>query len=68
VNVLMRTAVEWNVIDRVPCAITMLRTPRTEAAFYEFEQFGGSSRHRLKSRKHSWSSSWEAKRVCGAGR
>lgn len=38
-NVLMRTAVEWDVIGRVPCAIKMLRTPRTEAAFYEFDQF-----------------------------
>ena len=26
-------------IDRVPCAIKMLRTPRTEASFYEFDQF-----------------------------
>jgi hypothetical protein len=38
-NVLMRTAVEWDVIERVPCSIKMLRTPRTEAAFYEFDQF-----------------------------
>jgi integrase len=38
-NVLMRTAVEWDVIERVPCSIKMLRTPRTEASFYEFDQF-----------------------------
>ena len=38
-NVLMRTAVEWNVIDHVPCSIKLLRTPRTEAGFYDFEQF-----------------------------
>jgi integrase len=38
-NVLMRTAVEWNVIDQVPCSIKLLRTSRTEAGFYEFEQF-----------------------------
>ncbi len=38
-NVLMRTAVEWKVIDHVPCSIKLLRTPRTEAGFYEFEQF-----------------------------
>jgi hypothetical protein len=38
-NVLMRTAVEWNVIERVPCSIKILRTPRTEASFYEFNQF-----------------------------
>src|SRR5215471_18163033 len=38
-NVLMRTAVEWNVIERVPCSIKLLRTPRTEASFYEFDHF-----------------------------
>jgi integrase len=38
-NVLLRSAVEWNVIDRVPCVIKLLRTPRTEAAFYDFDQF-----------------------------
>jgi integrase len=38
-NVLMRTAVEWEVIERVPCSIKMLRAPKTEASFYEFEQF-----------------------------
>jgi integrase len=38
-NVLMRTAVEWNVIERVPCVIKMLRTPKGEAGFYEFDQF-----------------------------
>jgi hypothetical protein len=43
-NVLMRTAVEWNVIDRVPCAIKLLRTPRTEAGFYEFEPVRASRR------------------------
>src|SRR5258708_18663783 len=35
----MRTAVEWDVIERVPCSIKMLRTPRTEASLYEFDQF-----------------------------
>ena len=38
-NVLMRTAVEWDVIERVPCSIKMLHTPRAEASFYEFDQF-----------------------------
>ena len=36
-SVLMRTAVEWNVIDHVACSIKLLRTPRTEAGFYDFE-------------------------------
>src|SRR5260221_14044301 len=35
----MRTEGEWDVIERVPCSIKMLRTPRTEASLYEFDQF-----------------------------
>src|SRR5205085_7753160 len=38
-NVLMRTAVEWDVIKQMPCAIKLLRTPKTEASFYDFDQF-----------------------------
>jgi hypothetical protein len=50
-NVLMRTAVEWSVIDRVPCAIKMLRHVENRRAFCKFEQFAsGSSRHRLGTR------------------
>lgn len=38
-NVLLRTAVEWDVIERVPCTIKLLKTPKTQAAFYDFDQF-----------------------------
>jgi hypothetical protein len=30
---MMRTAAEWNLIDRVPCSIRLLNTPKTTAAF-----------------------------------
>jgi integrase len=38
-NVLMRIAVEWHVIERVPCVIKMLKAPKSQAAFYDFDQF-----------------------------
>jgi integrase len=38
-NVLMRIAVEWDVIERVPCVIKMLKAPKSHAAFYDFDQF-----------------------------
>jgi len=33
-SVLLRTAVEWDVIARVPCAIKLLQTSKSNASFY----------------------------------
>jgi integrase len=38
-SVILRTAVEWDLIERVPCSIKLLRTPKNEASFYDFEQY-----------------------------
>jgi hypothetical protein len=38
-SVLLRTAVEWKVIDRVPCVIKLLPIPKASANFYEFDQY-----------------------------
>jgi integrase len=38
-SVLLRTAVEWEVIARVPCAIKLLQTSKTTASFYDFEEY-----------------------------
>ena len=38
-NVLLKTAVEWAAIDRVPCTIRLLRTPKTSAQFHDFDAF-----------------------------
>ena len=38
-NTLLKTAVEWDVIDQVPCRIRLLRTPKTVAPFHDFEEF-----------------------------
>lgn len=34
-----KTAVEWGVIDRVPCSIKLLRAPKSVAAFHDFADF-----------------------------
>jgi integrase len=38
-NVALKTAVEWGVIDRVPCSIKLLRAPKSVAAFHDFSDF-----------------------------
>src|SRR6267378_4933483 len=38
-NTLLRIAVDWKVIDRMPCRIQLLRVPRTEADFFDFEEY-----------------------------
>ena len=38
-NVLLKKAVEWNVIDRVPCVIRLLPIPKPSAGFYDFEEY-----------------------------
>ena len=38
-SVMLKTAVEWGVIERVPCAIKLLATPKATASFYDFEEY-----------------------------
>jgi integrase len=38
-NVMLKKAVEWDVIDRMPCAIRLLPIPRRSAAFYDFDEY-----------------------------
>lgn len=38
-NVLLKKAVEWDVIERMPCVIRLLRIPKPSAGFYDFEDF-----------------------------
>src|SRR5262245_39685205 len=39
-SVVLRTAVEWGVIARVPCSIKLLKAPKSQATFHDFEEFG----------------------------
>jgi integrase len=38
-NVLLKTAVAWGVMHRVPCAINLLRVAKSAASFYDFEEY-----------------------------
>lgn len=38
-NVLLKKAVEWGVIDRMPCIIRLLAIPKTAASFYGFDEY-----------------------------
>ncbi len=38
-NTLLRVAVEWGVVDRMPCTIRLLRTSQGEAAFHDFDEY-----------------------------
>jgi len=38
-SVLLHKAVEWNVIDRMPCVIKLLPNPKTTARFLDFEEY-----------------------------
>lgn len=38
-NTLLKKAVEWGVIDEMPCVVKLLRYEKPTAAFYDFEEF-----------------------------
>jgi len=38
-SVLLKKAVEWDVIDRLPCVIRLLPIPKPSAGFYDFDEY-----------------------------
>jgi integrase len=38
-NVVLKTAIEWNVIDRMPCVIKLLPVAKGSTRFYDFDEF-----------------------------
>ena len=38
-NTLLKTAVEWDVIEHLPCAIRLLPVPKSSAMFHDFDDF-----------------------------
>ena len=38
-NVLLKTAVEWNVLDQMACAVRLVRVPRTKSTFHDFDDY-----------------------------
>ena len=35
----LRTAVEWGVMERIPCSIRMLPTTKSAASFHDFDEY-----------------------------
>jgi hypothetical protein len=38
-STLLKKAVEWNELDRLPCTITLLRNPKKTMGFHDFEEY-----------------------------
>jgi integrase len=38
-NVVLKAAVEWGVVERVPCSIKLLRTSNGKAGFHDFDEY-----------------------------
>jgi hypothetical protein len=38
-NMLLKKAVEWDVIERMPCAVKLLPVPKPSMGFYDFEEY-----------------------------
>jgi integrase len=36
---LLKTAVDWNVIDRMPCVVRLLPTPKSSVSFHDFDEY-----------------------------
>lgn len=37
-SVMLRTAVEWELIKRIPCTIKLLKTPKNAVSFHDFDE------------------------------
>lgn len=68
-NVLLKQAVEWGVLDKMPCSIRLVRVPRTDAAFHDFDDYERllKAAQTIDPRSYLIASS-EARRVCGRAR
>ena len=38
-SVLLKRAVEWEVIERMPCTVKLLRVDKGTAAFHDFDEY-----------------------------
>jgi integrase len=38
-NVTLKTAVDWDVIERMPCTIRLLKVPKPSVGFHDFDQY-----------------------------
>jgi hypothetical protein len=38
-SILLKQAVEWGVLEKMPCSIRLMRVTRTDAAFHDFDDY-----------------------------
>jgi integrase len=38
-SVMLKTAVEWELIERIPCTIKLLKAPKSAASFHDFDEY-----------------------------
>lgn len=38
-SVLLKKAVEWEIIERMPCSVKLLPVPKGSSAFYDFDEY-----------------------------
>ena len=38
-NMLLKKAVEWNVVERMPCAVRLLPIPKPSVGFFDFDEY-----------------------------
>ena len=38
-NTMLKSAVEWDVLDKMPCTVRLLKVPRTSASFHDFAAY-----------------------------
>jgi hypothetical protein len=67
-SVMLRTAVDWDVIARIPCEIKLLKTAKSSASFYDFEDYERSWKQLEPIRRRTSSRYSVAKLAYGAAR
>ena len=68
-SVLLKKAVEWEVIEHMPCAIKLLPVPKGSATFYNFDEFERLvDAARVLDRRTLLICSWAVRRGSGAAR
>lgn len=60
-NKLLKTAVEWGELEKVPCTIKLLPNPKRAMGFHDFENTTDWSKRRSLTGTPIWQSYWAAK-------
>ncbi len=67
-NVVLKKAVEWDVIERMRCSIRLLPIPKQSAHFYDFEEYEQLVRAARADPNAYLIVCWEEKPVSGVGK